>query len=346
MELQKKPYGTTPEGNQIDAYTLTNSAGISVGLITYGCIITSVQTPDKNGKIGEITLGFDSLEGYLPRHPYFGALVGRFANRIAAGKFELEGKQYTLACNEKEANHLHGGTVGFDKRIWAAEQLREKDAVGVRFSYTSPDGEEAYPGRLEVTVTYSLNEESELRLDYRAETSKATPLNLTNHTYWNLSGPGSGTIYDHLLTLNGSSYLDVNEQLIPTGEILPVEGTPLDFREQKAIGRDIDQLPVGYDHCFLLDRQDDRLETVGRVVDPASGRGMERSTTEPAVQLYTGYYLDGIRGAGGMIFDRHTALCLETQYYPDAVNHPEFPSAVLRPGETYAHTTVYRFFAG
>jgi len=346
MELERKPYGTTPEGNQIDAYTLTNSAGISVGLITYGCIITSVQTPDKNGKIGEITLGFDSLEGYLPRHPYFGALVGRFANRIAAGKFELEGKQYTLACNEKGANHLHGGTVGFDKRIWAAEQLREKDAVGVRFSYTSPDGEEAYPGRLEVTVTYSLNEENELRLDYRAETSKATPLNLTNHTYWNLSGPGSGTIYDHLLTVNGSRYLAVNEQLIPTGEILPVEGTPLDFRKQKAIGRDINQLPVGYDHCFVLDRQGDRLEPLARVVDPASGRGIELSTTKPAVQLYTGNYLDGIRGAGGRIFDRHTALCLETQYYPDAVNHSNFPSAVLRPGETYAHTTVHRFFAG
>jgi aldose 1-epimerase len=345
MELQRKPYGATPEGSEVDIFTLKNSRGLSVSVITYGCIITSVQTPDRNGKIGEITLGFDSLEGYAGRHPYFGALVGRVANRIAAGRFELEGKQYTLACNEKERNHLHGGMVGFDKRIWRAEELRQQDTVGVHFSYTSPDGEEGYPGKLEVAVTYSLNEANELCLDYRAETTKATPINLTNHTYWNLSGPGSGTVYDHLLTLNGSRYLAVNEQLIPTGEILPVEGTPLDFRKQKAIGRDIDRLPVGYDHCFIVDRRDERLETIARVVDPASGRGFDLATTKPAVQLYTGNFLDGIHGAGGAVFNRHTALCLETEYYPDAVNHPEFPSAILHPGQTYDHTTVHRFFS-
>jgi aldose 1-epimerase len=225
------------------------------------------------------------------------------------------------------------------------EELRQQDTVGVHFSYTSPDGEEGYPGKLEVAVTYSLNEANELCLDYRAETTKATPINLTNHTYWNLSGPGSGTVYDHLLTLNGSRYLAVNEQLIPTGEILPVEGTPLDFRKQKAIGRDIDQLPVGYDHCFIVDRRDERLETIARVVDPASGRGFDLATTKPAVQLYTGNFLDGIHGAGGAVFNRHTALCLETEYYPDAVNHPEFPSAILHPGQTYDHTTVHRFFS-
>jgi aldose 1-epimerase len=344
MELKRQPYGKTSDGTEVDIFTLKNSSGITARVITYGCIITSVQMPDRNGKIGEITLGFDSLEGYLDRHPYFGALVGRFANRIAAGRFELEGKQYTLACNEKDRNHLHGGRVGFDKRVWMAEELRDSGTIGVGFSYTSPDGEEGYPGELKVTVTYSLSEANELTLGYRAETTKATPINLTNHTYWNLSGPGSGTIYDHLLTLECSRYLPVNEQLIPTGERLSVEGTPLDFREQKAIGQDIDQLPVGYDHCFIADKEGDRLESIARLVEPASGRGVELSTTQPAVQLYTGNYLDGIRGAGGAVFNKHTALCLETEYYPDAVNHPEFPSAVLHPGEIYNHTTVHRFF--
>jgi aldose 1-epimerase len=344
MELKRQSYGKTSDGTEVDIFTLKNSSGITARVITYGCIITSVQMPDRNGKIGEITLGFDSLEGYLDRHPYFGALVGRFANRIAAGRFELEGKQYTLACNEKDRNHLHGGRVGFDKRVWMAEELRDSGTIGVGFSYTSPDGEEGYPGELKVTVTYSLSEANELTLGYRAETTKATPINLTNHTYWNLSGPGSGTIYDHLLTLECSRYLPVNEQLIPTGERLSVEGTPLDFREQKAIGQDIDQLPVGYDHCFIADKEGDRLESIARLVEPASGRGVELSTTQPAVQLYTGNYLDGIRGAGGAVFNKHTALCLETEYYPDAVNHPEFPSAVLHPGEIYNHTTVHRFF--
>jgi aldose 1-epimerase len=344
MELQKQPYGRTPEGTQVDIFTLKNSSGVSAEVITYGCIITSIQTPDRSGKIGEITLGFDSLEGYLAQHPYFGALVGRFANRIAAGKFELDGKQYTLACNEKGRNHLHGGRAGFDKRVWRAKELLEKNEAGVRFSYTSPDGEEGYPGRLEVTVTYSLNEANELSFDYRAEATKATPINLTNHTYWNLSGPGSGAIYGHLLSLNCSYYLAVNEQLIPTGEVLPVEGTALDFREQKAIGRDMGQLPTGYDHCFIADRKGQRLESIGRLFDPSSGRGFELATTKPAVQLYTGNFLDGIRGAAGKVFDKHSALCLETEYYPDAPNRPEFPPAVLRPGDTYAHTTVHRFF--
>jgi aldose 1-epimerase len=344
MELRKQHYGSASAGAEVESFTLKNSSGVSVSAINYGCIITSIQTPDRNGKIGEIVLGFDSLEGYLGRHPYFGALVGRVANRIAAGHFELDGKQYSLACNEKGRNHLHGGNVGFDKRLFEAEEILEKDAAGVRFSYTSPDGEEGYPGQLEVTVTYSLNEANELSLHYKAETTRATPINLTNHTYWNLSGPGSGTIYDHLLTLNCSRFLPVNEQLIPTGEILPVEGTALEFRKEKAIGRDIDRLPAGYDHCLIADREGDRPESIARVFDPASGRGFELATTKPAVQLYTGNNLAGIRGAGGRLFDKHTALCLETEFYPDAVNHPEFPSAVLRPGELYAHTTVHRFF--
>jgi aldose 1-epimerase len=345
MKLQRKSYGKLPDGRETEIFSLRNSHGVSARVTNYGCIIVSVETPDRNGEAGEITLGFDSLQGYLASHPYFGALVGRFANRIAGGKFELDGNPYNLACNEKGKNHLHGGTLGFDKRLWTAEEIREPETAGVRFSYTSPDGEEGYPGELEVTVTYSLNEAGELRLDYRAETSRPTPINLTNHAYWNLSGPASGTVYDHLLTLHCSRYLPVNEQLIPNGDILPVENTPLDFRKQKAIGRDIEKLPVGYDHCFVVDRKGSGLEPVARVLDPASGRGFELLSTKPAVQLYTANFLDGIRGAGGRSFDKHTALCLETEFYPDAVNHPEFPSAVLRPGEVYAHSTVHRFFS-
>jgi aldose 1-epimerase len=344
MELQRELYGTTPEGAKIDCFTLTNSGGLSAKVITYGCILTSLRMPDKYGKTGEITLGFDTLEGYLADQPYFGALVGRFANRIAGGRFELDGKSYNLACNEKGANHLHGGKVGFDKRVWSAEELRSNDRIGVCFSYTSPDGEEGYPGNLAVIVTYSLNEQNELIFDYQAQTDQSTPINLTNHAYWNLSGAGSGTIYDHTLFLSCPSYLPVNEELIPTGEILPVKGTALDFTTEKPIGRDIDQLPIGYDHCFVAERDDASLTAIARLFDPASGRGLEISTTKPAVQLYTGNFLTGIKGAHGVVFSKHSALCLETEGFPDAVNRPEFPAAVLRPGESYHHTTVQRFF--
>jgi aldose 1-epimerase len=344
MELQRQLYGTTSDGEKVESFTLGNSRGITAAVINYGCILTSLRMPDKNGKIGEITLGFDTLGGYLGEHPYFGALVGRFANRIAGGRFELDGKKYTLACNEKGKNHLHGGTVGFDKRVWSAEELQENDKVGARFSYTSPDGEEGYPGNLTVSVTYTLNNENELTFDFRAETDQATPINLTNHAYWNLSGAGSGPIYDHVLSLNCSRYLPVNEELIPTGEVLPVQDTALDFTTGKRIGRDIDQFPVGYDHCFVADREGTEIAPIARLHEPASGRGLEVSTSKPAVQLYTGNFLTGIRGASGAIFDKHTALCLETEFYPDAVNHPGFPSAVLRPGDIYHHTTVHRFF--
>jgi len=225
MELRRELYGAAPDGKKVDSFTLKNSGGMTASVITYGCILTSLCMPDKQGKIGEITLGFDNLQGYLAGHPYFGALVGRFANRIAGGRFELDGKPYTLACNENGTNHLHGGKVGFDKRVWSAEELQENDRIGVRFSYTSPDGEEGYPGNLAVTVTYTLNEQNELTFDYQAETDQATPINLTNHAYWNLTGAGSGTIYDHVLSLNCSRYLPANDELIPTGEILPVKGT-------------------------------------------------------------------------------------------------------------------------
>ena len=344
MELRREAYGSTPEGAQIDCYTLENPGGVEARVITYGCILTSLRMPDRNGRIGEITLGFDDLQGYLSGHPYFGALVGRFANRIAGGSFELDGQRYTLACNEKGRNHLHGGVVGFDKKVWEAQQLRGEDSVGVRFSYTSPDGEEGYPGRLQLVATYTLDRNDRLAFDYRAETDRATPINLTNHAYWNLGGAGSGPVYDHVLSLDCSRYLEVDDELIPTGELLPVEGSALDFRSGKAIGEDIGQLALGYDHCFVANRASDGLIPIGRLFHPASGRGLEISTTKPAVQLYTGNFLDGIRGANGALFDRHCALCLETQYYPDAVNRPGFPPAVLRPGETYHHRTVHRFF--
>jgi len=344
MELKRELYGAAPGGEKVDSFTLKNSGGMIASVITYGCILSSLRMPDKWGKIGEITLGFNNLQGYLAGHPYFGALVGRFANRIAGGRFELEGKTYTLACNENGTNHLHGGKVGFDKRVWSAEELQENDRIGVRFSYTSPDGEEGYPGNLAVSVTYTLNEQNELTFDYQAETDRATPINLTNHAYWNLTGAGSGTIYDHVLSLNCSRYLPANEELIPTGEVLSVKDTPLDFRNAKPIGQDIGQLPIGYDHCFVADKDDASLAAIARLYDPLSGRGMEISTTKPAVQLYTGNFLTGIRGAGGAIFSKHTALCLETEVFPDAVNQPGFPSAILRPGETYHHTTVQRFF--
>jgi aldose 1-epimerase len=343
MDIRRQSYGATAEGEEVELFILENSNGLGARLITYGCILTSVRMPDRSGKIEEITLGFDTLEGYLGRHPYFGALVGRFANRIAGGRFELEGKRYELARNEKDRTHIHGGHRGFDKRLWKAEEIPGK--AGVRFSYTSPDGEEGYPGNLMVTATYTLSENNELAFDYRAQTDKATPVNLTNHAYWNLGAAGSGPIYDHLLRLSCSRYLPVDGQLIPTGEVLPVEGTALDFTTEKRVGRDMGQLPGGYDHCFVADREGAGALPVARLFDPASGRGMEISTTKPAVQLYTGNFLDGLRGAGGKLFQKHGALCLETEYYPDAVNHPEFPSAILYPGELYHHTTVHRFFS-
>ncbi len=344
MNITREQYGNTLEGKNVERFVLSNSTGITVSAITYGCIITSVKMPDREGSIAEVTLGFDSLDGYLAGHPYFGALVGRFANRIAAGRFELDGKPYSLARNIDGKNHLHGGTVGFDKKIWAAEEIEKSDRVGVVFSYTSPDGEEGYPGNLEVTVTYTLSEAGELSFEYRAETDKATPINLTNHTYWNFAAAGSGKIYDHRLTLHCSRYLPVNDDLLPTGEVLPVQGTPLDFSTEKAIGRDIGKLSLGYDHCFVADKQPGTMAAIARLHEPTSGRGMVLSTSKPAVQLYTGNFLDGIKGAGGAVFDKHTALCLETEFYPDAPNQPAFPSAVLRPGALYHHTTTQSLF--
>lgn len=344
MAPNQELFGTTKDGKTVEKFTLGNSKGITAAVMNLGGILISFKMPDRTGAVREITLGFDTLDEYLAGHPYFGAIIGRFANRIARGRFQLDGVEYTLARNEKNINHLHGGIMGFDKVVWQTEAFQDSALAGVRFSYLSPDGEEGYPGNLNLNVTYSLNEENELRFEYWAETDKATPVNLTNHAYWNLAGAGSGSILDHELLLNCSKYLPVDEAFIPTGEIRTVRGTPMDFTTPKPIGIDMDKVPGGYDHCFVGDPSDQELTLIARLYEPKSGRGMRISTTKPGVQFYAGNLLDSIRGAGGALFDKHGALCLETEFFPDAVNQPGFPSAILRPGKTYHHTTVHSFF--
>jgi aldose 1-epimerase len=346
MTHDKKPYGKTKDGQDVTLHTLTNVKGMRVKLINYGATVISVETPDRDGKPANITLGFPSLDGYLQRHPFFGSTVGRYANRIAGGKFTLDGKTYTLATNNS-SNHLHGGLKGFDAVIWQAEPVTSSDSVGVKFSYTSADGEEGYPGKLDVTATYTLTNDNELRIDYTAMTDKPTILNLTNHCYWNLSGAGSGDILKHELTLAADKYLPIDDTSIPRGQLADVKGTPLDFTQPHAIGERIGALKQdphktkGYDHCYVVRGEPGQLRECARVKDPASGRIMEILTSEPGVQLYCGNFLDGGASAGG--FKQHEGFCLETQHFPDSPNKSQFPSTVLRPGETFRSTTVHRF---
>jgi aldose 1-epimerase len=346
MKRDVQPFGKTNDGQEVKVHTLTNTKGMQVRLIDYGATLISVETPDKDGKSANLTLGFPTLEGYLQRHPYFGSTVGRYGNRIAGGKFTLDGKAYTLATNNGP-NHLHGGRKGFDAVMWKSEPVTTPDTIGVKFSYTSPDGEEGYPGKLDVTVTYSISEDNALRMDYSAVTDKPTVLTLTNHTYWNLAGAGNGDILKHELTLMADKYLPIDDISIPTGVLADVKGTPFDFTSPHAIGERIGELKKephktkGYDHCYVLRGQQRKLELAARVKEPTSGRNMEVYTTEPGVQLYCANFLDGGPGAGG--FKQHDAFCLETQHFPDSPNKPEFPSAVLRPGETYRSTTEHRF---
>jgi aldose 1-epimerase len=343
--LQEMPFGKTPDGTPVELYTLRNANGMTAKVMTYGAILTELDVPDKNGKLGDVVLGFDNLDGYLTRHPYFGATVGRVANRIAKGKFTLDGHEYKLAVNNGP-NALHGGLKGFDKVVWKAEPFNAGDSVGVKFIYRSPDGEEGYPGNLATSVTYTLTDKNELRIDYKAATDKATPVNLSNHSYFNLAGPGSGDILGHELMLAADKYTPVDDTLIPTGEIKPVKGTPLDFTKPETIGARIDQLkgePGGYDHNFVLNSGGKSLALAARVVEPKTGRVMEMYTTEPGVQFYTGNFLDGsIKGRGG-VYKKHQGFCLEAQHFPDSVNHDNFPSVILRPGKTYTQTTVYKF---
>jgi aldose 1-epimerase len=348
--VSKQAFGQTADGVAVELYTLTNPDGIEVRAISYGGIILSLKVPDREGKLGDVVLGYDALDGYLKASPYFGSIIGRYGNRIAGGKFSLDGKPYTLATNNGK-NALHGGVKGFDKVVWQAEPLEQDDRVGVVFSYTSPDGEEGYPGTLQATVTYALTDANELVFEYQAVTDKATPVNLTQHSYFNLAGDGSGDVLGHELMLNASRFTPVDSTLIPTGELRGVEGTPFDFRTPTAIGARIaandEQIRFGggYDHNVVLDREGaDGLVLAARVYEPTSGRVMEVRTTEPGVQFYSGNFLDGsITGKGGHVYEHRTGFCLETQHYPDSPNKPDFPSTILRPGETYRSRTMYAF---
>ena len=333
------------DGNKITQYTLTNPNGMSVKIINYGGTVTDIMAPDKNGKMGTVVLGYDSLAGFLQTgNPYFGCLVGRYANRIANAKFSLDGKEYQLAPNNN-GNTLHGGTKGFDKRVWTASDINTDSVSSVKFSYDSKDGEEGYPGNLHSEVVYTLTKNNELKIEYKATTDKATPVNLTNHCYFNLSAGADSTILDHELMLKAEKYTPVNDKLIPTGKIDDVKGTPMDFTAAKRIGRDLPQVTGGYDHNWVLNKSGNNLEMIGSLYHPLSGRFMEVYTTEPGIQFYSGNFLNGTlkNTRGGATYIKHAGLCLETQHFPDSPNQPAFPNTILKPGETYTQTTVYKF---
>ncbi|WP_234567908.1 aldose epimerase family protein [Rhodohalobacter sp. 614A] len=340
-EIITEEFGTMDDGSPVQLFTLENANGMEVSVTNYGGIVTSIKVPDKNGNIENVVLGFDDLEQYKSGHPFFGAIAGRYANRIAEGRFELNGEVYDLATNDGE-NHLHGGVEGFDKKRWNAEVNEEENSVTL--SYLSPDGEEGYPGNLDVEVTYTLTDDNELQIDYHATTDQSTVVNLTNHSYFNLSGDPSEGILDHLLTINADRYTPVDEGLIPTGELHPVEGTAFDFTQLETVGARIDSIPPGYDHNYVLNNPDSGLRKIATVEHQQSGRIMEVYTDQPGVQLYTGNFLDGsLRDRQGNPIEQYAALCLETQTFPDSPNQLDFPSPVLNPGDTYKTTTIYQF---
>ena len=347
--VKREPFGQTPDSQAVELLTLTNAHGMEVRAMTYSGIIISLKVPDRNGTLGDVVLGYDSLAGYVKGSPYFGAIVGRYGNRIARARFTLDGKTYTLAANNGP-NALHGGLRGFDKVVWHAETFRKDSGAGVVFTFTSPDGDQGYPGTLTTAVTYTLTDANELIVDYHATTDKATPVNLTQHTYFNLAGAGKGDVLGHRLMLAADSMTPIDSTLIPTGAIAPVAGTPFDFRTATAIGARIDAPDAqihnagGYDHNFVLNRAGPGLIHVAHVLEPTSGRTLDVSTTEPGVQFYTGNFLDGSNvGKGGVAYRKHDGFCLETQHFPDSPNHPNFPSTILRPGAVYRSRTVFAF---
>jgi aldose 1-epimerase len=347
----KEPFGKAPDGKEVFLYTLRNASGMQVKITNFGGRITSIEVPDRDRKMGDVVLGFDNVSGYTSKAAataYFGALIGRYANRLAGGTFMLDGQTYHVPTNDHGKNSLHGGNHGFDSRVWEVKQASSKM---LELHYLSPNGEEGFPGNVSVTVRYSLDDRNELRLDYTATTDKDTVVNLTNHSYFNLEGPGSPTVLDQSIMIDANRYTPVNANLIPTGAIAPVKGTPLDFLAAKQIGARINsnfeqlKLAKGYDHNFVLNHPGDIAAVAARVEDPKTGRVLEVFTTQPGLQFYTGNFLDGtVHGIGGTYAFR-SALCLETQHFPDSPNHPNFPSTELHPGQVFHSTTVYRFSA-
>lgn len=352
MHVEKAPFGKTADGTAVDIYTLTNSHGMTAKIITYGARLTYISAPDKNGKMANVVEGFDSLAPYLTNVPYFGATIGRFGNRIANGKFTLDGKTYTLAQNDGP-NNLHGGVKGFDKRVWTAKPFEDAKGPGVEMTYVAADGEEGFPGKMTPHVYYQLTSDDSLSIVYDATTDKPTPVNLTNHSYFNLTGDVNKSAMDHILMLNADHYTPINEHLIPTGDIAPVAGTPFDFRQPTKIGLRINEknqqitYAGGYDHNWIINQKKPNAMTlVGTLYDPESGRLMTTYSTEPGVQFYAGNFLDGKDPAkGGTGFKHRTAVTLETQHYPDSPNHPNFPTTIVQPGQTYHSVTVYTFSA-
>ncbi len=342
--VETSSFGSLTDGSAVEMLTLKNAKGATAKLITYGATLTELWVPDRKGNLGDVVLGFDQLQGYLGNHPFFGATVGRVANRIAKGKFTLDGKEYSLEINNPP-NNLHSGSKGLSRTLWKAEPLHEPHAAAVRFTSVSPDGDGGFPGNLSVTLVYRLTDDNELQLEYTAKTDKATPVNLTNHSYFNLGG--GKDILDEILYLPAERYTPVDATLIPTGEIQPVKGTPLDFTTPATIGSRIAEMkgdPGGYDHNYVLSKEPGKLKLAARALDPASGRQMEVWTTEPGVQFYSGNFLDGtITGKRGVVYGKRSGFCLETQHFPDSVNHPSFPSVILRPGGEYRTETIYKF---
>ena len=345
MSANKESFGKTPDGKEVDLYTLTNTSGIRARITNFGGILVSLEVPDKNGNIGDITLGFDKLDGYLGEHPYFGAIVGRYANRIGKATFKLDGVEYKLAANN-DVNHLHGGIKGFDKVVWRLEDIGvTSDGAMVKLSYVSEDGEEGYPGNLACSVIYTLTKDDKLKISYEAETDKKTVVNLTNHSYYNLAGQGTSDILSHELIINADKYTVVDEGLIPTGENKNVSNTPMDFTTPRTIGSRIGQVEGGYDHNYVLNSGGSTLALAVTVSEPTSGRVMEIHTDQPGVQFYTGNFLDGsVTGKAGKVYQKNYGFCLETQHFPDSPNKPDFPSVVLEPGQKYATETVHRFY--
>jgi aldose 1-epimerase len=349
--VSKEAFGTTAEGTPVDLYTLRNPAGVEARIATYGGIVVSLKVPDRNGRFDDVVLGYDKLADYIKDSPYFGALIGRYGNRIARGKFTLDGVTYTLATNNYP-NALHGGLKGFDKRVWQASSQVSADGPVLELHYVSKDGEEGYPGTLTVTAVYTLTKENALRLDYTATTDKDTVLNLTQHSYFNLAGQGSGDILNHQVMMPADRYTPVDSTLIPTGELAPVEGTPFDFRKPTAIGARINQdnqqlaFGKGYDHNWVFNKHTGDLTLLARVTEPTTGRILEVLSIEPGLQFYSGNFLDGtLTGKGGKVYKFRNGFCMEPQHFPDSPNHPNFPSVVLKPGQTYRNTIIYRFSA-